>query len=749
MGELAAAHVAGVMSLADAAVVVAARGRLMQALPQGGTMIALRAPADAAARLMRGLEGSVGLAAVNGPASVVVSGAGEAVVEVAARAAADGIRTRDLRGGHAFHSPLMDPMLEQYAEVLAGVTFRPPSVPIVSGLTGDIVPDEKLCSAEYWTAHARETVRFLDAARALHERGAATFLELGPDTVLTALAQECLPSADPGAFLPTLRDGCPEDASVLTALAALHTRGVPVDWTAVYSDTDARPVDLPAYPFQRRRYWIDRGSGADPAALGLDAAEHPLLGAVVPLPGTGGLMFTGRVSVTAQPWLADHVVSGVPLLPGTALVDAVMHAGRAAGCGTIAELTIEQPLLLPRDAVRLQVMVEAPDDRGCRPFAVYSGTPDEQTRHATGVLVPDEADPGEGFAAWPPADAEPIPLDGFYEGLAERGYDYGPAFQGLRAAWRLGEEVFAEVALPEDRVRDGFGIHPALLDAALHAVGLAMPGTGPDAVLLPFSWAGVTLSGPAGLAEARVRVRPAGPDTVSVTVTGSGGAPVLTAGALSLRPVPLERLRAADAARQDTMFRVAWPAMAPGAAGPGTVGVLGAGPHGGGMAERLTAAGVKAEALADLAALRDGAVPDVVLLPPVQGAERPEAAVREVLAVLRRWLADDRLGDATLAVVTHRAATVPGDGGPPDPAQAAVAGLVRSARTEHPGRIRLIDLDHPGAARTAVRPSPRGWPRPANRSWRSGRARCTGRNSSATCRTPPGSRPFPPGERCW
>ncbi|WP_372507145.1 SpnB-like Rossmann fold domain-containing protein [Actinomadura madurae] len=197
------------------------------------------------------------------------------------------------------------------------------------------------------------------------------------------------------------------------------------------------------------------------------------------------------------------------------------------------------------------------------------------------------------------------------------------------------------------------------------------------------------------------------------------------------------------------MFRVAWPAMAPGAAGPGTVGVLGAGPHGGGMAERLTAAGVKAEALADLAALRDGAVPDVVLLPPVQGAERPEAAVREVLAVLRRWLADDRLGDATLAVVTHRAATVPGDGGPPDPAQAAVAGLVRSARTEHPGRIRLIDLDHPGAARTAVRPSPRGWPRPANRSWRSGRARCTGRNSSATCRTPPGSRPFPPGERCW
>ncbi|MCP9955748.1 beta-ketoacyl reductase [Actinomadura madurae] len=182
-----------------------------------------------------------------------------------------------------------------------------------------------------------------------------------------------------------------------------------------------------------------------------------------------------------------------------------------------------------------------------------------------------------------------------------------------------------------------------------------------------------------------------------MTVTGSGGAPVLTAGALSLRPVPLERLRAADAARQDTMFRVAWPAMAPGAAGPGTVGVLGAGPHGGGMAERLTAAGVKAEALADLAALRDGAVPDVVLLPPVQGAERPEAAVREVLAVLRRWLADDRLGDATLAVVTHRAATVPGDGGPPDPAQAAVAGLVRSARTEHPGRIRLIDLDHPGA----------------------------------------------------
>ncbi|WP_146167978.1 acyltransferase domain-containing protein, partial [Micromonospora sp. MH33] len=273
IGELAAAHVAGVFPLADAAALVAARARLMQALPAGGAMVAVEADA---AEVTPHLTDRVGLAAVNGPTSVVLSGDADAVQAVAATLRAAGRRTSRLRVSHAFHSPRMAPMLDAFREVAAGLSYRAPQLPVVSTLTGGPVDPARLGSPEHWVAHVRDTVRFLDGVRALHGHGATTFLEVGPGGVLTAMAQDCLADAgDDLAFVPTLRTGTPEPEALLTAAARLHVRGVPVDRAALAGPGPHTPVALPTYAFQRRHYWLP----PSPGAPGGDAG-HPLLGAV-------------------------------------------------------------------------------------------------------------------------------------------------------------------------------------------------------------------------------------------------------------------------------------------------------------------------------------------------------------------------------------------------------------------------------------------------------------------------------------
>ncbi|MFD7917557.1 type I polyketide synthase, partial [Streptomyces sp. NPDC059752] len=558
IGEIAAAHAAGVFSLEDACALVAARGRLMQALPSGGVMIAVQASEDEVLPL---LTDRVSIAAVNGPRSVVVAGdedAARAVVEAFADR-----KSKRLTVSHAFHSPHMDGMLEDFRRVVEGLSFGAPRIPVVSNLTGALVSDE-MGSAEFWVRHVREAVRFLDGIHVLEAAGVTTYVELGPDGVLSALAQDCLAETDHAVFAPVLRSGRPEAETLVSALAQAHVHGVSVDWAAYFAGTGARRVELPTYAFQRQRFWPSAAvfAAGDPEAIGLGDAGHPLLGAAVTLADSEGVLLAGRLSVETHPWLVDHTILGSALLPGTAFVELAIRAGDEVGCDVVEELTLEAPLVLPdRGGVQLQLVVEAPIEPGRRPFGVYSRRRDalaeeSWTRHGSGVLAagarPEAAQEFGELAAWPPSGAVPVDIDGLYADLAQEGVSYGPLFQGLKAAWRRGAELFTEVALPEGDQRDAarFGLHPALLDAGLHAIGHGESGEqAASGALLPFAWAGVSLYA-VGASSLRMRLTPHSandPHTLALLVADETGRPVAAVESLTLRPASADQVNAAGA----------------------------------------------------------------------------------------------------------------------------------------------------------------------------------------------------------
>ncbi|MGC9443219.1 acyltransferase domain-containing protein, partial [Streptomyces sp. WG5] len=713
IGEIAAAHVSGVLSLEDACTLVGARGRLMQALPTGGVMIALQAAEDEVLPL---LNERVSIAAVNGPQAVVIAGDEDAATAVATEF--PDRKSKRLTVSHAFHSPHMDAMLADFRKVAEGLSYASPRIPVVSNLTGGVVTDE-MASADFWVRHVREAVRFLDGVRALEAAGVTTYLELGPDGVLSAMAQECL-TEDGAAFVSLLRRGRPEAETVTTALARAHAAGVAADWEAYFAPTGGRQVELPTYAFQREWYWLESGGHfiGDVTSAGLDAAEHPLLGAAVELPDSDGFLFTGRLSLATHPWLADHAVMGSVLLPGTAFVELAMRAGEQVGCEVLDDLTLEAPLVLPEHGgVQLRLSVTGADDDGSRAVALHSrgeNAPADEpwTRHAGGVLAAATAvpAPASDLAAWPPPGAEPVGIDGLYDGLAAAGFDYGAVFQGLRAAWRIGDEVYAEVRLDEDAAAtaEWFGLHPALLDATLHAAGLGglVEDTGQGR--LPFAWGGVRLHA-AGAAAVRVRLAPAGRDTVSLHLADETGAPVASVESLVLRAVSPEQIgAAARSGRMESLFVVDWTTL-PLAPVPAThqrpMALLTESPGQAG----LDAAGVGHEVYADLTALpaEGEALPEVVVVPLVGAAsdDLPGAAHAEtgrVLALLRDWLGDERFADSRLAFLTRGAVASVPDDEVADLAYAPVWGLVRSAQSENPGRFLLIDTDDTEASYRAL-----------------------------------------------
>ncbi|WP_433859675.1 type I polyketide synthase [Streptomyces kronopolitis] len=708
IGELAAAHVAGVFSLADACRLVAARGRLMQSLPAGGAMVSVQAAEQDVLPLLAPYEDRVVIAAVNGPAAVVLSGDDDAVTEVTGQLATAGHRTKRLRVSHAFHSAHMDAMLDEFTSVAAELTYQPPAVPVVSNVTGRPATAEELCSPAYWVRHVRQAVRFHDGTRTLEELGVRSLLDLGSG-VLTAMADECLTTD--GITLGTLlRRDTDEAESLTTALAQLHLHGHGPDWESYLAPTGARRVALPTYPFQRQRYWLEAGTDlTDVAAVGLEVAGHPLLGAAVPLAGSDGALFTGLLSAGRQPWLADHALDGTLLFPGTGFLELALQARARTGAGHLEELTLQSPLVIPEDGtVQLQLTVGEPDPTGRRTLSVHSRPatrPEDEeqpwTRHAEGTLAdgPPETEAPADLTAWPPPGAEPVDVSDLYERTAANGFAYGPAFRGLHTAWRRGDEVFAEVTLPEQYRDTGFVLHPALLDAALHTVALAAPDT--ERAVLPFSFRSVTAAPAAHPDTLRVRLDRQADDIYAVQLADTSGAPLAAIPALVLRPVDPAQLAAA-APRLTDLYRMDWVEPPPHGQPAEPYAVLGTD----GMPEPPEGHGTRYADLAALAAAVDAGaeVPGTVLVgsPPAGGdpAEATRRAVHHALEVAQAWLNEERFAASRLVLCT-RDAVADRSGAPvPGLPQSAVWGLIRTAKAENPGRFAL--LDHDGTAPSAA-----------------------------------------------
>ncbi|MEV5238427.1 type I polyketide synthase [Streptomyces cinnamoneus] len=695
VGELAAAHVAGVLSEPEAVELVAARGRLMRQLPGHGAMVALEATEDEAADELAGLaQHRVAIAAVNGPRTVVVSGEEESVRTVAARFTGRGRRATRLRAGHAFHSPLMEPMLAEFGRIASVMTYGEPRIPVISTVTGRRADGDDLRSAAYWVRHVRETVRFGDAVqRLVNDERVTACMEVGPDAQLTAAALAGVAGERGGPVCTaTARAGAPEAQAVLAALGRLHLHGLPVDWHRVYAGSGARRVDLPTYPFQRQRYWLEDTEAPVPAGN-----DHPLLtGTTTTVPGTERLLCTGHLSTTAQPWLRDHVIAGQVLVPAVAFAEMAIHAGDACGLEVVEDLVQLTPLPLPSppsgsgDGVQVQVVLGEADACGRRTVDVHSrpresGPLGTWTRHATGRLGPATGSGGQGSvpSAWPPPGAVPVDLTGAYDRLADAGHAYGPAFRGVTAAWRgPDEEVFAEVRLPGATGADAgrYGMHPALLDAALHASLLAAPTAGP--ARMPFAWRGMRLYA-AGATALRVRLRTTGPDTVAVELADPTGRPVARVESLTTRPVPESiGAKATEVNAAEGLYGLRWTGVPADGDGPllsvaepddlGLRSVLPGPPAGRGT---------------------DGPRAVVVSLSRLSSSGTDPAAdthtlTARALAVLQTHLSAPAAPGSRLVVVTRDATSAV-----PDLPAAALWGLVRSAQAECPGRLTLVDTD--------------------------------------------------------
>ncbi|WP_328454218.1 SDR family NAD(P)-dependent oxidoreductase [Amycolatopsis sp. NBC_00438] len=647
-GEIAAAYIAGALTLEDSAKVVALRSKAIRAMGGNGGMASIAAPAESL-ELPDGVE----IAAINGPNATVISGDRDALQKLVDTSETKGTRARMVPVDYASHSAHIDSLHDELLDILTGIEPRTSEIAFYSTVEGAPI-DTAALDAGYWFRNLRQTVLFGQIAERLTEDGHALFIETSAHPVLTM-------SIEHGAAIGTLRRDDGSWHRMLTSAAEAHVHGAPVRWEDVLHG--GRHVDLPTYPFQHRRYWLDApASTGDPALLGQAVTEHPLLASIVELADSDGLIATGTLSLTTHPWLADHAVNDMILLPGTAFVELAVHAGDHLGCGHLDELTIETPLVFPeRGGVHLQITVGAADGTGFRPVAIHS-RPDEPagawTRHAGGRLTPDRAPAPADALPWPPAGTEPIDTTSFYERAGERGYHYGPVFQGLVAAWRDGDDLYAEVELPPGADAAGYGVHPALLDAALHPILLVQDDDRP--ARLPFTWSGVTVHA-TGATALRVHLARSRPDTASLLAVDAAGRPVVTVGSLltreisgSLAPRPSRSL-----------FRLDWTPI--GLDGPET--------GGGGTDVHFV----------------EPAAGDVVT-----GAHE---TVHNVLSHLRTWLAT--AGNDRRLVVVTRGATAVGDEDV-DLTAAPVWGLVRTAQTEHPDRIVLVDTDDDPASRQAI-----------------------------------------------
>ncbi|WP_421111455.1 SDR family NAD(P)-dependent oxidoreductase, partial [Streptomyces sp. NEAU-S77] len=711
-GEVAAMCVAGGLSLADGARVMALRSRaIAETLAGDGGMLAVSLSADGVGELIQPWEGRLSVGVVNGPTAVVVSGERSAIEELLAHCQAQEIRVRLLPMDYASHSPRTEPVREQLLESLAPITPRASSVPVYSSVTGQVM-DASAADAGYWVRNLRETVRFEQAARAAMADGHRVFVEVGPHPVLTSALQEIFEHAGyDGVAVGTLRRDEGGPRQMLAALAQVFVQGVPVCWEAVFAGTGARWVELPTYAFRRQRYWPDApATVGDVAGAGLTAAEHPLLGAVVALPESGGMVFTGRVSLRSHPWLADHVVRGTVVFPGSGFVELAVRAGDGVGCDHVSELVLEAPLVLPAQG-GCQVQISLTEREPGWAMAIHARKDSDETwtRHATGVLTsggagaaggdtltvgPLAADDPAASGAWPPAGVTAVDTSGLYDVEAGHEVTYGPAFQGVSRAWTRDERVWTDVVLPAAQAGAAgeFGIHPALLDAILQgAVFAGLEAT--ESARLPFMFTDVVLRA-SGATRVRVCVTRTGPDEVAVTVVDTTGAPVMSIGSMVMRPLPEGAF--ADGAQEAVVLTPRWSDLNVGtnpAVETSGWAVVGSGADHADLGALTTAVGTGAP------------LPSHVLLAVPHTARPASGGVVDfahevtvwVLEQVQHWLGERRFDGTRLVVVTRGAVTTGEDDRLHDLPAAAVWGLIRSAQSENPDRITLVDLEADGA----------------------------------------------------
>lgn len=713
-GEIVAAHVAGVLDLPQAARIVALRSRLLQTHAVAkGALAMLLVTVERARALIAPYGDALALAVFNSPRTTGISGDAEAINDLVRRCADDGIQAKRIAGDVAPHAPRLAALRPDLLEQIGTITPQQGAIAFhstVEGHSHDRALDGAALDAAYWCDNLCRPVRFADTVAALAESGDVTFLECSPHPVLLPPLEECV---GPEAIaVPTLQRIRPGGDCLAEALGRLYVAGHQPDWTALYPGTGI--ADLPTYPFERQRYWIDAAIPGDVASSGQRGAEHKFLSAVIDLPDDEGMLATGRVSLAAHPWLADHGASGIVILPGMAYLDIVLQGARLEKCDHLAELTLHAPMVLtPEIAQELRLKIGRADEEGDRAFKLHArpigGDTAEApgwTLHASGHVRaqrPARADLPDILPAWPPADAESMDIAALRERLVVAGYDYGPAFRGLERAWRRNGDIFVEASLPDGLTEQDHVIHPALLDAALHPI--ALDPTNPTGLRLPFSLRNVVCHGRTGRAL-RARLRVTAPSTIRITAFGPEGTPLLEIESLTLREAKGDALRRLSAARPEKdLLETVWSSLsAPDVSEmPQGMTVIGGAAH-----PAFATVPSYADMRALGASLSDGRpAPDLILwpiddvAPHDDGAGHPAARpdlsdfarrwCEAVTVGLQTWLAEDALSRSRLVIIMRHAIAADRDE-TPDPAAASVWQLLHSAQNEHPERLMMLDV---------------------------------------------------------
>ena len=488
VGEYVAACVAGVFSLEQGLKLITARGRLMQQCERG-RMVSVAGDSALVCKELQQYAGQVAIAAFNGPDNTVISGQTEAVEELAQKLATMGMKTKALTVSHAFHSPLMNPMLPAFEQIAASIKYASPSIPLISNLSGAMATTDEITKASYWVRHARNAVRFSDSMQTVRERGCQVFLELGPSPTLLGMGAKCLPEGF-GTWLPSLRKGRNDWDQMLESLAAVYVRGAEVDWREFDRDYQRHSVILPTYPFQRKRYWIDALKVPAPKAnnssegISGKTLAHPLLRRRIESPFIKDVLIESHLSSAALPWLKDHQAFEKIVLPATAYLEMALAAAKEAfGPGTFAitDMDIREAMIID-DAAALKVQIVIASKEGNEAsFQLASQTSDESNGalgwkiHAAGKI---EIQPSEtNSTEETPASLDEIklrvgreiPVAAYQQQFAELGMYLGPSFKGLEQLWVGNHEVLGKIRLvPEIALEaNAYQIHPALLDPCL------------------------------------------------------------------------------------------------------------------------------------------------------------------------------------------------------------------------------------------------------------------------------------------